>query len=98
MATNYTKSKRTDQDIKQLTKRSMADFGELQTDKYLSGLEETLELLAENPELGRACDNLHKGYRRHEYQSHIIFYRIRKNDIFITRIIHKNRDVKQLIN
>ncbi len=97
MAGNYTKSKRTDQDIKQIAKRSIKDFGELQTDKYLDGLEETLQLLADNPSLGRSCDYLRKGYQRHEYQSHIIFYRKRKSDIFVARIIHKNRDVKQLL-
>ena len=97
MAGNYTKSRRTDQDIKKLTERSMTDFGELQTDKYLSGLEETLQLLADNPGLGRPCDYLRKSCQRHAYQSHIIFYRNRKSDIFITRIIHRNRDVKQLL-
>ncbi len=51
------------------------DFGDLQTDQYLRDLEESLQLLANNPDLGRSCDNLRKGYQRHEYQSHIIFYR-----------------------
>lgn len=93
MQGKYTKSKKTDQDIKHLTKRSIADFGEHQTDKYLSGLEQCLQLLAENPNLGRTCDELRQGYRRHEYGSHIIFYRKRKNDIFITTIIHQSRDI-----
>ena len=35
MKSNYTKSKKTDQDIKDITKRSILDFGEQQTDKYL---------------------------------------------------------------
>lgn len=93
MPGKYTKSKKTDQDIKRITKRSIADFGENQTDKYLNGLERCLQLLADNPKLGRTCDELREGYQRHEYESHIIFYRKRKNDIFITTIIHQSRDV-----
>ncbi len=93
MRGEYTKSKKTDQDIKDITKRSISDFGETQTDKYLSGLEQCLQLLADNPDLGRTCNELRQGYQRHEYESHIIFYRKRKNDIFITRILHKSRDI-----
>ncbi len=82
MAGKYTKSKKTDQDIKRLTKRSIADFEEQQTDKYLAGLEKCLQLLADSPDMGRACDELREGYQRHEYESHIVFYRKRKNDYF----------------
>ncbi len=93
MQGKYTKSKKTDQDIKRITKRSISDFGEQQTDKYLYGLEQCLQLLADNPNLGRTCDELRQGYQRHEYESHIIFYRKRKNDIFIATIIHQSRDI-----
>jgi len=92
MASSYTKSKRTDQDIKHITKRSIHDFGEQQTDKYLSGLEETIKLLADNPNLGKTYVSSIEAkteYYYHRYVSHVIYYRQRKQDIFIIRILHK---------
>ena len=54
MQNKYTKSKKTDQDIKNITKQSFINFGEKQTDIYLEGLEKTLQLLADTPNLGRS--------------------------------------------
>jgi plasmid stabilization system protein ParE len=53
MPYSYTKSKLAEKDINHITKRSMADFGEAQTDKYLEGLAETLINISMNPKLGR---------------------------------------------
>ncbi|MEE8057984.1 MAG: type II toxin-antitoxin system RelE/ParE family toxin [Pseudomonadales bacterium] len=92
MQGSYTKSKKTDQDIKHITKQSISDFGERQTDKYLNGLEESLQLLADKPKLGRVLTHgnlTKKEYHCHRYVSHVIYYRQRKRDIFIVRILHK---------
>jgi len=44
-----------------------------QADKYDAGIEKAVNLLAENPNLGRQCDAIKKGYRRFDYERHIIF-------------------------
>lgn len=90
MASKYTKSKRTDQDIKSITKRSMEDFGEMQTDKYMDGLSGTLDMLANSPERGHEFihGKTQRTYLYYRYVSHVIYYRKRKNDIFVTRILH----------
>jgi toxin ParE1/3/4 len=90
MPRSYTRSKRADQDIKQIIKRSMADFGELQTDKYIEGLEETLNMLAEHPDWGHTFtpEKTKRIYLRYRYMSHVVYYRQRKHDIFIVRILH----------
>lgn len=91
MPSSYTRSKRADQDIKHITKQSIFDFGELQTDKYLAGLEETLQLLADNPKLGcgYTSGKTKTDYHYHRYVSHVIYYRQREQDIFVVRILHK---------
>jgi len=92
MTSSYTKSKRTDQDIKNITKQSIYDFDEQQTDKYLSGLEESLQLLANNPNLGLTYTSSNQTkieYYYHRYVSHMIYYKQRERDIFIVRILHK---------
>ena len=90
MPGSYTKSKRADRDIRAITKRSMADFGEIQTDKYMEGLEKTLNMLADNPERGRNFTHgtTNRTYLFYRYISHVVYYRQRKNDIFIVRILH----------
>ena len=49
-------------------------WGWQQTDRYLSKLEDSFQLLAENPGMGRACDAISSGLRRHELGKHIVFY------------------------
>ena len=85
MQNSYTKSKQADKDIQHITKRSMADFGEIQTDKYMGGLEETLDLLADNPESSRIFTHgvTKRRYFFCRHVSHVVYYRKRKNDILV---------------
>ena len=90
MPNSYTKSKRADQDIKHITKRSILDFGERQTNIYMEGLEETLEMLAKDSERGRTFTHsiTKRTYQHYRYVSHVVYYRQRKHDIFIIRVLH----------
>lgn len=56
---------------------------------YLDSLERCFELLAANPEMGRKCDRLRKGYRRMEHEKHVVFYRNDDAGILIVRILHQ---------
>jgi toxin ParE1/3/4 len=91
MQAKYTKSKRADHDIRTIIIRSMADFGEAQTDKYIEGLESALCELAEAPGKGRSFVSDRKGreYSRYHYVSHVIYYRKRQDDILTVRILHE---------
>lgn len=91
MAGNYTKSKHTDRDIVHITVRSFRDFGEQQTVKYIDGLTERLQWLADSPERGRVFTHRETGheYLYYPHVSHVIYYRLRKDDIYIVRILHK---------
>ncbi len=91
MQAKYTKSKRADHDIKHIIINSMADFGEVQTDKYMQGFESALCELAAMPNKGRVfvSDRTAQEYLRYRYVSHVIYYRKRQDDIFIVRILHE---------
>jgi toxin ParE1/3/4 len=52
-------------------------WGWQQTDQYLSKLEDSIQLLAENPRMGRSGDAISTGLHRHEVGKHIIFYRLK---------------------
>jgi len=73
-----------------MIKRSMEDFGEEQTLKYMSGLKERMQLLAERPDIGRRFEHTltEHQYRFFRYESHVIYYLKRDSDIFIVRILH----------
>ena len=90
MAGKYTKSKRADRDLARITARSFGDFGEQQTINHMDGLTERLQILADAPDRGRFFTHSKTGrnYLYHRYISHVIYYRQRKNDIFIVRILH----------
>lgn len=87
---NHIRSKKSSQDIREITKRSMEDFGETQTLVYMAGLKERMQLLADRPDIGRAFvhTRTEQQYLFFRYESHVIYYRKRKSDIFIVRILH----------
>jgi toxin ParE1/3/4 len=87
---HYILSQRTKQDIQDIIKRSVQEFGEAQTLKYMAELERTIVYLAENPDIGRSFTHRRTSeeYRRHTCVSHVVYYRKRKDDIFILRILH----------
>jgi toxin ParE1/3/4 len=64
-------------------------WGWRQTDLYLSRIEECLELWAENPSIGRACDSIRQGLRRFEIGWHTIFYLSEPKGILVARILHQ---------
>jgi toxin ParE1/3/4 len=69
-------------------------------DKIANKIEKNLELLSDNPNLGRIpreeeIKNL--GYRYLIVQDYLIFYTIEESTIFIHRILHGARDYKALL-
>ena len=39
--------------------------------------------------LGRVCDEIRPGLRRHEHGKHVLFYREERGGILISRILHQ---------
>ena len=46
-------------------------------------------MLADNPELGRTCDDVRPGLRRMESGRHVVFYREDTGGILVSRILHQ---------
>lgn len=91
----YKLSKKAEKDFSDIYRYTFKKFGELQADKYTNSLESTFRLISENPKIGRSVDYVSKDLNRHEHMEHIIFYRIRKETIFIVRLLHESMDVSQ---
>lgn len=59
----------------------------------MNGLHACFEHLAEHPMLGRRADRITPGVRRHECQSHVVFYVAADAGVTIVRVLHARMDV-----
>jgi toxin ParE1/3/4 len=53
-------------------------------------LKDCCQLLADNPALGRQCDEIRPGLRRMKQGKHVVFYRQEPGGILICRILHQS--------
>lgn len=93
MISSYELSIHAELDINVLFDYTEKEFNFDQALIYVSGFESIFHLLIENPELGKARDEIKLGLRSIPKDSHVIFYRIMRNHIRIVRILHSSRDV-----
>lgn len=70
----YKLSEAAARDIEIILERSVIDFGLTKTEHYYTLLKNCLELLADNPGMGNAANDIQPGYSRFPHRSHIIFY------------------------
>lgn len=88
----YHTSGKADKDIKEIYKYTVREFGFPQGGKYLDGLYACFAMLGLHPDAGHGAAWISKGYLRFEYESHVIFYKKRKADIWIIRVLHEKMD------
>jgi len=80
-------------DLEAIAEYTIERFGIEQARHYRDELKDCLDQLAGNPGLGRRAEQLSAGLRRHEFRSHIIFYRAVDAGILILRVLHYRMDV-----
>lgn len=61
-----------------------------QAKKYVNEIESCCSLLAANPSLGRSFRGPRPNLRRMEQGSHVIFFSVEQEGIFVARILHKS--------
>jgi toxin ParE1/3/4 len=76
-------SKRASADVDAIIRYTDVNFGAVQTEDYVGGLYRSFELLADNPHMGRVWSGERRCYI---YRQHYVFYRVRRDDLFITHI------------
>ena len=90
--TRYALRPRARRDIEEIWDCSVAAWGVRQAENYVRQVQRSLEILANYPRLGRACDDIRPGYRKHPTGSHVVFYRIDEDGIEVVRILHQRMD------
>ena len=86
-------SPRAQEDLKNVREYTLAAYGEKQTQKCLSLIEESINQLLDNPEIGRNRDDVKSGYRSLNIEKHTIFYIIKKTEIHILGVVHGRMDI-----
>ncbi|GIA67489.1 Plasmid stabilization element ParE, putative [Vibrio cholerae] len=78
-------------DLRDIALFTSRRWGREQRNIYLKQFDDSFWLLAENPDIGKACDEIRDGYRKFPQGSHVIFYRqIGSQNIEIIRILHNS--------
>jgi toxin ParE1/3/4 len=82
-------SRRAEADLLGIGRYTLRTWGKAQTVRYLDDLEACCQKLADNPTLGRTCDDVRPGLLRMEHGKHVVFYRQERGGIFVSRILHQ---------
>jgi toxin ParE1/3/4 len=83
-------------DLEQIWDYTCARWDGNQAEKYLREIQRAIDRIADNPMIGRACDEVRSGYRKHAVGSHTLYYRIASADLIdVVRILHQRMDVDQ---
>ena len=70
-------------------------FGETQTEKYFSELEDSFQFLSETPLICRERTEFIPSVRIHHHGRHLVIYLIQDDQILIVRILHDSMDIQQ---
>jgi len=82
-------SRRAEADLLSIGDYTLQKWGKAQAARYIGELEDCCQTLADNPALGRLCDDVRPGLRCHEHGKHVLFYRQESDGILVSRILHQ---------
>lgn len=71
----------------------IAEDSVAQADAWVDRLDNTLRLLATQPKMGRARDDLIAGIRSYPFGRYIVFYLPLDDGVEVARVLHSARDV-----
>jgi toxin ParE1/3/4 len=82
-------SRRAEADLLSIGAYTLRTWGENQAVRCIGDLEACCQMLADNPTLGRTCDDVRPGLRRMEIGRHVVLYRADTGGILVSRILHR---------
>jgi toxin ParE1/3/4 len=79
-------------DLRGIWRYTRDHWGAAQADRYIHEINRALAILAANPERGRSCEEIRRGYRKYRIGAHMIFFRVVPEGIEIVRVLHQSMD------
>jgi toxin ParE1/3/4 len=86
---------RAQRDLNAIWNHSVASWSVNQAETYIREIQRVCAMLAEDPRLGRPCEDIRAGYRKFRAGSHFVFYRIIEDGIDVVRVLHERMDFEQ---
>jgi toxin ParE1/3/4 len=83
-------SRRAESDLLSIGDYTLRTRGKAQAARYIRELEVCCQALADNPALGRRCDDVRPGLRRLEQGKHVVLSRQERGGILVSRILHQS--------
>lgn len=94
MSVRYLLSPAAQADLEQIWDYTEDRWGIDQADTYLREIQYVIERVAANPQIGRACNEIRRGYRKLSAGSHMVFYRLTVEGVVdIVRVLHQRMDI-----
>lgn len=66
-----------------------------QANKYYKEIFEVINEICKNSEIGKLIDDIKRGHRIINLKSHMIIYKIKREIIYIDRILHQKMDIEK---
>ncbi len=82
-------------DLKSIAKFTQSTWGVEQRKEYLTRLDQSFHMIAENVGIGRNCNHIRAGYHSLPVGKHLVFYRVDDETVTIVRILHQSMDVER---
>lgn len=76
-------------DLIEIRRYGIEHWGTAQSQYYLSGLRQRIQLLADTPSLGKICPEVAEGVRSFPHESHVIYYIIHQKQLVIFGVLHQ---------
>ena len=72
-------------------------WGERQAETYLRSIHAAASFVAEYPGTARSADRVRPGVSKYVVESHVLYMRIHRDRVDITRVLHKSMDASRHI-
>lgn len=89
MASGFRLTRDAQQDLKGIRRYTVDRWGQEQSRKYLQGVREAMELLAEFPGQGLARLDVGEGVFSFPYGSHMLYYRVENDIAVVFAVLHQ---------
>ncbi|MGH7024383.1 MAG: type II toxin-antitoxin system RelE/ParE family toxin [Caulobacteraceae bacterium] len=94
----YRLTPRAQSDIEEIWNYTCERWGVDQAERYVGLIRDAVFRIAENPALGRRCDEIREGYLKLSVESHMLFYNVSGADIAVIRVLHRRMDLPRHLN
>lgn len=84
---NYLLTEQADEDLANILRRGVLDFGLQKVEEYYDGLIDSLNNISVRPLMYQAVDEIKPGFRRSVYNVHSIYFQIRHTEVLIIRTL-----------